>query len=151
MVRKILCIAAALALMVLLGSSARVQAVPEPEPIVTIYDHAVMGTIVPASLLRAIAIVESGECDAAVGDGGQSLGRFQLYEKYHASRAADWGEYDPRDPMQAGYIAARYLEACLLAFPGDMVRAVCAYRQGIHGVKRDGPTAWYYERVMGAI
>ncbi len=124
---------------------------PEPTPEKTIYDICVERTIVSPFLLRAIARVESDEMDSAIGDGGMSLGRFQLNEKYHAMRARAYGEYDPRDPVQAGRIAALYLEECIRAFPGDIVKAVCAYRQGIYGVKRNGPTTWYFERVRGKV
>ena len=120
---------------------------PSVPRIITIYDVAVEGTIVPAELLRAIARVESGEDDSAVGDGGRSLGRFQLLEDYHASRAAVLGEYDPRNPVQAGRVAADYLQACLRAFPGDEVSGIAAYRQGIAGVRRNGVGRWYVELV----
>lgn len=155
--RRCVPIVQTLALAGLLVSSARALIVQEPKPVheepkpLPLYSACVEGTIVSPYLLRAIARAESDEIDAAVGDGGLSHGRFQLNERYHAERAAAWGEYDPHDPAQAGRIAARYLEACLLAFPGDIERAVCAYRQGIHGVKRDGATRWYFERVRGRI
>jgi hypothetical protein len=121
---------------------------PSVPRIVTVYDVAVEGTIVPAELLRAIARRESGEKDFEVGDNGLSIGRFQLYEVYHAERAAAWGEYDPRNPVQAGRVAALFLQDCIIAYSGDIVRGICAYRQGVKGVEEDGPTVWYYDQVM---
>lgn len=115
----------------------------------TVYEVAVLGTIVPARLLRAIAIVESAERDNATGDDGISIGRYQLNERFHAERAERWGEYDPRDPLAAGIIAARILEDnyCQL---GDWTLAICAYRQGVTGVRRHGATMWYAERIRRA-
>jgi hypothetical protein len=134
----------------LLLPEARVE-LPEVEiRVLTLYDVCVEGTLVPAELLRAIAIVESGECDDAVGDGGKSFGRFQLYEIYHAERAEAWGEYSPTDPGQAGRIAALYLQDCIIAYSGDIECGIAAYRQGVYGVERDGATLWYVERVMSA-
>jgi hypothetical protein len=143
-----------LALAFLCVSSARVltreiPAAPTPEP--TLYERCVEGTIVPALLLRAIARAESDECDWAIGDGGMSIGRFQLCEVYHAARSRAWGMYSPTIPEQAGRIAALYLQDCLRAFPGDEARGIAAYRQGVYGVKRDGPTLWYVERVRARI
>jgi hypothetical protein len=134
----------------LLLPEARVE-LPEVEVrVLTLYDVCVEGTLVPADLLRAVAIVESGERDDAVGDGGKSFGRFQLYEVYHQQRAEAWGEYLPTDPIQAGRIAALYLQDCIIAYSGDIERGICSYRQGVQGVADDGATIWYYERVMNA-
>ena len=118
-------------------------------PLPTVYEAAVLGTIVPAALLRAVAIVESAERDHAVGDDGISVGRYQLNELYHAERAGRWGEYDPRDPLAAGYVAARILQDNLRLL-GTWELAIAAYRQGIRGVEDSGPTAWYVERVWRA-
>ena len=115
----------------------------------TVYEVAVLGTIVPARLLRAIAIVESSERDHATGDDGVSIGRYQLHERFHAERARLYGEYDPRDPLAAGIIAARILEDNYRQL-GDWTLAVCAYRQGVAGVRRYGATMWYAERIRRA-
>jgi hypothetical protein len=134
----------------LLIPEARVELPEVRVRVLTLYDVCVEGTLVPADLLRAIAIVESEERDDRPGDGGLSLSRFQLYEVYHAERAAAWGEYDVTDPGQAGRIAALYLQDCIIAYSGDIERGICAYRQGVQGVADDEPTIWYYERVMNA-
>jgi hypothetical protein len=115
----------------------------------SVYEHGVAGTIVPASLLRAIALVESDGFDWATSPDGKDIGRFQLRELYHEERAAKWGEYDPRKPLEAGAIAAKILEANFREL-GDWDLATAAYRQGVTGVRRDGPTEWYLERV-GAV
>lgn len=119
------------------------------ERLPTVYEVATLGTIVPARLLRAVAIVESSERDYATGDDGISIGRYQLNERYHAERAQRWGEYDPRDPLQAGLIAARILEDNYRRLK-DWTLAIAAYRQGIAGVRRNGATMWYVERIRKA-
>lgn len=141
--------AAAIGLMLLLASSAR--PIPEEPPVLSLYEVCVAGTIVPADLLRAIASAESDERDDAVGDGGLSRSRFQLYEKYHAYRAARYGEYDVNDPAQAGRIAALYIQETMRAFPGDEAMQITAYRWGIAGARRHGVDEWYVARVRGRI
>lgn len=113
-----------------------------------IYIQCTKNTIISPYLLKAIAIVESQENDNAIGDNGFSKSRFQLYEVYHTERAKRYGEYDVNNPMEAGRISALYLQECFLAFPNDPVKAICAYRQGINGVKINGPTTWYSNRVI---
>lgn len=101
----------------------------EPQAWPSVYEIACQGTIVPPELLRAIAVVESGEYDRAVSRDGLDIGRMQLREMYHAERARRWGEYDPRDPVQAARIAARIIEADYL-FLGSWALALSAYNQG---------------------
>ena len=115
----------------------------------TEYTVASYATGCPEWVLRGIAFAESSERDDAIGDGGQSIGRFQLREIYHEARAARWGEYDPRDPTEAGIIAGRIIMDNLAQL-GDLDLAIAAFRQGVEGVRRDGATAWYVERVKGA-
>jgi hypothetical protein len=139
----------------LLSASARGLMSSKPLPVVevrvlTLYEVCVEGTIVPAELLRAVARAESDEDDSAVGDGGWSIGRFQLNEKYHSMRARLM-EYDPRDPGQAGVIAAHYLQDCIRAFPGDEDLGVTAYRWGIEGARAHGVDICYVERVMNRL
>lgn len=115
----------------------------------TVYEAACLGTETPPELLRAIARVESGECDKAVGDGGESIGRFQIREVFRAERVAKFGEYDPRSAREAGHVAARILEEAFRTL-GDWELAAAAYRQGVRGVREDGATGWYLERVRRA-
>ena len=116
----------------------------------TVYEVAVLGTIVPARLLRAIAIVESSERDNATGDDGVSIGRYQLHERFHAERARLYGEYDPRDPLAAGIIAARILEANYRQL-GDWTLAIGAYQRGVTGVRRMGVNKTYIAKVFTAL
>jgi len=117
----------------------------------SLYERAVKGTSIQPGLLRSIAIVESSERDDVIGDDGLSVGRFQLYEKttYHEWRAKQWGEYNARNPEQAGRIAARILE-----FYCQRLRSVYlgigAYQKGEDKVIESGPNAWYVKRVLKA-
>jgi hypothetical protein len=113
----------------------------------TLYVQATKGTIIDPLLLRAIAVVESGEVDSAIGDEGLSHGRFQLYSVYHKERVQKYGDFNPFNPDQAGRVAARYLEECYLA-TDDLTLAVAAYRQGIGGVRKNGIQGNYVKRVM---
>jgi hypothetical protein len=119
----------------------------EEKYIPPLYVQAIQGTIIDPFLLRAIAIVESGECDSAIGDGGLSHGRFQLYSVYHNQRVQKYGSFDPFNPNEAGKIAARYLEECYLA-TGNLYTAVAAYRQGVGGVRKNGIQGNYVNKVM---
>ena len=113
----------------------------------SLYERCVVGTLTPAVRLRAHAIVESGECDTAIGDGGKSFSRFQLYEVYHDYRASKYGEYDVNDPLQAGRIAALYIQECIYAFPGDPDMQITAYAWGIEGARRHGVDMLYVSKV----
>ena len=130
------------------------EKIEEPAPlpkVETLYDKCVSGTIVPAARLRAHAIVESDERDDAIGDGGKSLSRFQLYEVYHDYRAAKWGAYNVNDPEQAGRIAALYIQETINAFPGDPDMQITAYCFGIEGARRHGVDMVYVARVKSAL
>jgi hypothetical protein len=123
--------------------------------VLTLYDVCVEGTLVPAARLQAHARAESDELDSAIGDGGLSRSRFQLYEVYHAYRAEKYGEYDINDPAQAGRTAALFIQDTIYAFPGDPEMQMTAYRWGIEGARQRvadgrGPDMWYVERVMNA-
>lgn len=137
-----------IALAAILSSSA-MPAIYHPAPYekeYTLYDMAVRGTIVSASLLQAIALVESGERDDAIGPDGLDHGRFQLRALYHAERAAKWGNFDPFDPVQAARIAALILEESYLAL-GSWPLAISAYNRGIAGTKKRGIASNYLKKV----
>lgn len=135
---------------ILLALSVAPYRVPPPSmrmpPRETIYELAEAVTGAPAEILQGIAWAESSNRDDAVGDGGESIGRFQLREVYHGARSARWGEYDPRNPCEAAIIAGHVLMDNYNQL-GDMDMAIAAYRQGVTGVRRDGATGWYVERV----
>lgn len=115
-------------------------------PALSPYAWAEAITGAPATILQATARTESGENDDAVGDGGISLGRFQLNETFREWRVGRYGDYDPHDPYSAAVIAGRiYVDN--LARLGDPALAIAAHRQGAGGVERNGPTLWYVERV----
>jgi hypothetical protein len=127
-----------------------------PAPARTLYD----GYATPAWILRAHARAESDEEDWAIGDDGISWGRMQINERYHAERAALYGEYDPANCFDALRVASGIWQANARHFTeawrGDpdtwaarrFELTVCAYRQGWRGASR-GATYWYFERVMG--
>ena len=147
---------AIIALAALTLSSAEFVPIAEP-PVVSIerevkrpalspYAWAEAITGAPATILQATARTESDESDDAVGDGGISLGRFQLNEAFREWRVGRYGDYDPCDPYSAAVIAGRiYVDN--LARLGDPTLAIAAHRQGAGGVERYGPTRWYVERV----
>ena len=115
-------------------------------PALSPYAWAEAITGAPATILQATARTESDESDDAVGDGGISLGRFQLNEAFREWRVGRYGDYDPCDPYSAAVIAGRiYVDN--LARLGDPTLAIAAHRQGADGVERNGPTWWYVERV----
>ena len=148
---------AIIALAALTLSSAEFVERPEDPPRVAIeretkrpamapYAWAEAITGAPATILQATARTESSENDGAIGDGGISLGRFQLNETFREWRVSRYGDYDPADPYSAAVIAGR-IYADNLARLGDPELAIAAHRQGAGGVERNGPTWWYVERV----
>ena len=112
----------------------------------TVFTLAELVTGAPAGILHGIAMVESGNSDSAIGDDGISIGRFQINERYHSMRARAWGEYDPHNPSEAAIIAGHIFMDNLKQL-GSIDLALCAYRQGIGGVLKNGPGMWYAERV----
>jgi len=113
----------------------------------SIYDAAVLGTDIPADLFRALAMAESGERDSATGDDGASIGRFQLNERFRAERVRLYGEYDPRDPRQAGRVAAAILQAHFACF-GSWPLALTAYNAGAGYAIKRGVRWAYVNRVQ---
>lgn len=116
---------------------------------VTIYEIAERATGAPAWILRGIAFAESSERDDAIGDDGESIGRFQFRRAFQAERDAKYGALDPRDPIQSAILAGLVYMDNLRAL-GSVELAIAAHRQGVAGVRRDGASGWYVERVRGA-
>jgi len=139
-----------------ISSTPFVQRLDDPIPIaleqeykrpdMTPYEWSEAITGAPATILQAIARTESNERDDVPGDGGISLGRFQINETFRDWRVEKYGEYDPTDPYSAAVIAGRKYQDSL-AFLGTPELAIAAHRQGAVGVFTDGPTMWYIERV----
>ena len=112
----------------------------------TVYDVAEVLTGAPADILHGIACAESNENDAAIGDQGRSRGRFQINEDFREERVRLYGEYDPHDAGDAAILAGRIYMANLARL-GNEIYAIAAHRQGAGGVRRNGATLWYVERV----
>jgi len=133
----------------LLGSSGyHSEANPIPRKL-SIYEIAEMKTGTSAKILRAIAIVESGENDSAIGDDGVSIGRFQWNTKFLPWFWQKYGYFDPRDGQMAA-IRAGQLFADNLKILGSHDLAIAAHKQGPTGVKKYGPCLWYVRKVKGA-
>lgn len=113
----------------------------------SIYDEAVLGTDIPSELLRALAMAESGERDSATGDDGASIGRFQINERFRAERVRLYGRYDPRDPRQAGRVAAQILQEHYARF-GSWPLALTAYNAGAGYAIKRGIRWAYVNRVQ---
>lgn len=129
--------------------SIKVQEKPlvQQKPAPTAYERAEQRTGVSSFLLHAIAIVESNENDAAIGDDGKSIGRMQLNEAFHKERAKKFGEYNPYDVYDATYIAGMiYRENYNIL--KDEYKAIAAYRQGVHGVQTRGADSVYVNKVL---
>lgn len=119
------------------------------EPELTIYDIAEKETGCPARILRGIHFAESSYGKNLKHPNVFDRGHFGLSEKYHTERAKKWGEYNPDCPLQSAIIAGHiFMEN--LAILGTEDLAICAYRQGVAGVQKNGAELWYYERVLHA-
>lgn len=112
------------------------------------FEYAELTTGFSAEILRGIAAAESRFSVKAVGDGGMSLGMFQLHSRWHESRVKKWGEFDPVDPFESAVIAGWIMQENLREFNGDLRTAVAAYRQGVKGVKKNGVADWYVDEVL---
>jgi hypothetical protein len=85
-------------------------------------------------------------------DGHRDVGLCQHNTKYvkeFARRYNGGKPYDPFNPAEAVPITFRLLADNYAQLGGDMVLTVASYRQGVAGVLRDAPTAWYVDRIMG--
>jgi hypothetical protein len=113
------------------------------------FEYAELITGFSAEILRGISATESHFRVNAIGDGGMSLGMFQLHSRWHESRVEKWGEFDPADPFESAVIAGRIMQENLDAFNGDLRLAIAAYKQGVAGVRKCGPIQWYIDDVLG--
>lgn len=114
----------------------------------TTYQIAAEITGCPEYILRGIAFAESTFRADAVGDDGMSLGRYQINEKYHEYYAEQYGEYNPFCPLESAILTGRIFMDNLLAL-GNIEDAIAAHRQGRTGVRNNGRTQWYVDRVLG--
>lgn len=113
----------------------------------SLYLIAVFGTIVSASLLQAIAIVESNEVDSAISPDGWDRGRMQIREQFRDLRIPLIGyEYDPHDPYDSTRLAALILQDHYNRF-GCWRLAVSAYNRGAGWVLENGACSEYCLKV----
>ena len=119
------------------------------EPEITIYQIAEAVTGAPADIIKGFHFAESSYGKNLNHPNKVDRGPFGLHEDpaYHAERAAEWGEYNPDCPLQAAIIAG-YIYMENLKQLGSKEMAICAYRQGVAGVRTNGADLWYYERVI---
>jgi hypothetical protein len=125
--------------------------IPEPIPFIEpmdCFDYAESVTGFSAEILRGIAATESHFRVKAVGDGGMSLGMFQLHSRWYESRVEKWGDFDPTDPFESAVVAGRIMQENLNALNGDLTMAIAAYRQGVSGVLKQGVIQWYVDEVL---
>lgn len=111
------------------------------------YEIAEITTGVSSTVLRGLACAESSEDDNAIGDDGHSVGRYQWHDRYIDYYQERYGYFDPRDPLMSSVRAAQVL-ADNLDDLGDLRLAIAAHRQGATGVRNNGESAWYVDRVM---
>lgn len=115
----------------------------------TAYTVASYATGCPEWVLRGIHGAESSFGEDMNHPDPNDVGEYGLHEtpEIHSERSGEWGEYDASDSVEASIIAGFIIMDALDRL-GDMDYAIAAYRQGVAGVRRDGPTSWYVERVM---
>lgn len=146
-----LCLAGLLLLSVRMYDFRPVDNLKYRDPIIyaDVYEVAEMATGAPANILRAIAIVESNEKDSARGDGGKSLGRMQLNEKWRKYRVAKYGNYNPHIPQDSVMLSAIMFQEHL-AILGSFEAAISAHNVGLDGVRRYGIQWEYVNKVKRA-
>lgn len=85
-------------------------------------------------------------------DGTYDRGLFQHASnlvEYFAWKYNGGKPYDPDKPEEAAIVTFRMLADNLRQFNGDMRLTIASYKQGVCGVREDGPLAWYVDRVFG--
>ena len=135
-----------MALALLFSCSPKVVEVAPAVP-KNVYEQVEWETGVSQYLLQAIAITESSENDAVVGDGGKSKGRMQINERYRTYYVEKFGEYNPHDTTDAVRLAAKIILTNYQYF-NDLNKAIASYRQGIKGVEKYGVHDWYVKKVL---
>ena len=120
-----------------------------PRPALSIYEIAEQKTGCPAYIVRGLHFAESSYGENTNHPCPFDRGEFGINERYHAERAEKWGEYNPDNALQSAILAGNIIMENLAAL-GSYDLAVCAYRQGVTGVQRNGADLWYADRVMNA-
>lgn len=93
-----------------------------------------------ASLIKAVALVESGFNPRAVSPKG-ARGIMQLMP----ATARQYGVKDPHDPYQSLRAGAQHLRSLLIEFDGSVPLALAAYNAGSGAVKKYGGIPKYRE------
>lgn len=114
---------------------------------ISTYEIASNITGCPVYILEGIAFAESSGDQFAIGDDGISIGRFQINETYHEYYASLYGEYNPYCPLDSAILTGRIYMDNLKAL-GSVEDAIAAHRQGRTGVRKNGRTQWYVDRVL---
>lgn len=122
------------------------------QPELTIYQIASHMTGCPENILRGLRFAESTNGVNTKHPDPLDIGDYALHEtpELHAERARKWGEYNPWCPLQSAIIAGHIIMENL-EIMGNERDAIAAYKQGRHGVYRDGREEWYVDRVLNAI
>jgi soluble lytic murein transglycosylase-like protein len=105
-------------------------------------------SLVPPSVLWAIAEVESDCTELAVSRDGLDLGMFQLRSLFHGERARQYGAFNPFDAADSARIAGRILADAYRYF-GDWPRAITSYNRGVGWTRRHGVDIIYLNKVRG--
>jgi len=93
-----------------------------------------------ASLIKAVALVESGFNPRAVSRAG-ARGLMQLMP----ATARQYGVKDPHDPYQSLRAGAQHLRSLLVEFDGNISLALAAYNAGSGAVRKYGGIPRYRE------
>lgn len=113
---------------------------------------------VPDRLIDALAVVESGNCPSAVGDGGNALGLLQIWSGVVADVNAFSGTHythsDALDPVKAREICRLYLDhyatARRLGHSPSLEECARIWNGGPNGHKK-ASTAKYWRKVEAAL
>jgi hypothetical protein len=111
-----------------------------------------------ADLFRAIGQVESGHDDNAVGDGGASIGRYQIQEPYHRD-ALEYhktigGVYtDVRNPRYAERVMRAYFKRYAKAayYARDYETLARLHNSGPKWAKKKHKTDGYWAKVKAEL
>lgn len=106
---------------------------------------------VPYALVLAIIEKESGYEFDKIGDGGQSKGYMQIYEKKHADRMQKLGCTDLMNPYQNVRVGIDFLSYLLKKY-GTIQDALAAYNYGEKGARehlwRNGVYVYSYNTAI---
>ncbi|MGL5913520.1 MAG: transglycosylase SLT domain-containing protein [Bacteroidales bacterium] len=120
---------------------------PQEQEVLSVFERTEILTGVPSYILEGLAFAESSFRQFALGDDGNSKGMFQINEYYREERLQKFGYYDPYNVEDSCYVAGMILSENYKKL-GDWGLAVASYRQGVYGVKSNGASMWYVNRVL---